>query len=320
MSTNPVFRLKQCGFYLRDGKILPLTDVASTMITYVPSLSAAELGTMVFLVYLWHHIATADKFSKSTVDCFERIYIEDFLILRQHPGATSCTDSASKRFGCGVNTYNNTAFGRQPICEGTEHNRKRMNQLLNAILKFGHEFLGVELYNLMHTRYDIRGYFIGGMIGMHPDSPNALDTIKSRLRMFIKTGARTKIEWSLYEFDINTGKKPAVFRDKDGTRVPSLELTCPAGFSVYASTSFASGHIPLARNADKGDESFIIAYHEVEEVKDGRSITWVIDFFFDTVKGTMIALERIRQEQIHFDFNDTDTKYVDLYYSVSDTS
>ena len=138
--------------------------------------------------------------------------------------------------------------------------------------------------------------------------------------MFIKTGARTKIEWSLYEFNINTGKNPGVFRDKDGTRVPSLEFTCPAGFSVYASSSFASGHIPFARNADKGDESFIIAYHEVEEVKDGRSITWVIDFFFDTVKGTMIALERIRQEQIHFDFNDTDTKYVDQYYSVSDTS
>jgi len=290
------------------------------MITYVPSLSAAELGTMVFLVYLWHHIATADKFSKSTVDCFERFYIEDFLIFRQYPGATSCTDPASKRFGCGVNTYNHTAFGRHPICEGTEHNRKRMNQLLNAILKFGHEFLGVELHNLMHTRYDIRGYFIGGKIGMHPDTPNALDTIKSRLRMFIKTGARTKIEWSLYEFNINTGKNPGVFRDKDGTRVPSLELTCPAGFSVYASSSFASGHIPLARNADKGDESFIIAYHEVEEVNDGRSITWVIDFFFDTVKGTMIALERIRQEQIHFDFNDTDTKYVDQYYSVSDTS
>ena len=305
-------RNNDCAEVLRKGRILPGKDLESPMASYIPT---GEKD--VLLPLLAHNIATPSesKYSKATVEHIMHLYEENFLIFRQSPNAKSFTDPISKRFGCGVHTFSNTTWGSKPICEDTAPNRKFIKILLNAFLKYGAETLGVPIDNLILTRFDLRGYDIGAWIGGHPDSPNLLDTELCRLRLFLKTGASTKIVWSLHQYNREEDALPNIMKDEDGIRLPSYELICEEGFSVYASSCFASGHIPLARNGD----TFIIPYHRVERVEGGRAITWVIDYWFDSVKDTMVALEKIRKNVFHLDFTGTD--YVDEYlYNVSHSS
>eukprot|EP00985_Skeletonema_marinoi_P000217 scaffold60_cov137-Skeletonema_marinoi.AAC.16 len=306
---NPNFRHNDCGYTYseRDGKqtLLSLKIAPCAVSTYIPVLYGGRHGQYAFLAYLAHHIAVPSAYSKGTVDWFQRFYEKCPLIFRQDPSAISCTDPASKRFYCGIHTFTNTKYGRHPICEDNEENHGFINHLLNAILKYGHQTLGVPKDNLALTRADIRGYDLLAFIGGHNDTPNVTHTKKCGLRAFVKVGGETKVVYTLKDYNPDTDNQPNVFQDEFYCRqvTPQLELVCENGFSVYASSAFASGHLPLGINGDKNDGSFIIAYHRVDEVIHSKSTSMVIDFFFDSVKDTMAALEKIRQDPFHLDFS-----------------
>ena len=312
-------RFKECAVVLRDGKILPGDDLDSPMASFIPNLDVGEEGSsissMALLSLLAHHIATPSKskYSKAGVEHIIHLYNELIFIFHQNSEATSFTDPASMRIGCGVHTFTSTKWGNKPICEDTDPNRKFIKSLLNAFLQYGAETLGVPKENLVLTRIDIRGYDIGAFLGKHPDTPNSLDPVLSRLRLFLKTGASTKIVWTLHEYNSKGEGGPVTMKDENGRSLPSFELICEEGFMVYASSAFGSGHIPLARNGN----TFFIPYHEVKRVEGGRAITWVIDYYFNSVKDTMVALEKIRKNVFHLDFSGT--KYADeyLYNNVS---
>ena len=310
---NAAARYKDCGYAYAEGGIFPLSIAHSPTATYIPTIHAGDDGYPMWHAYLAHHIAQQTEHTDSTKEFFVELLNSGCLIFRQPPDANSPTDPASRRFGNGIHTYRTNKYGRKSICLDNEQNRKLIDSLLNAILKYGAEVLLVPEDNLVLTRFDARGYEIGGYIGDHDDTPNSTDSKYVRVRLCIKLGAQTKVVFSLYQYNPDTDKQPLVFRG-----VPSIELICPHGFSVYSTTAFASGHIPLAVNGDSGDGTFIIPQHRVEKVEDGKAITIVIDYWFNSVKSAMYAQEKIRKNTFHLDFNGTE--YVDKYYNVSDTS
>ena len=320
---NPNYRHSKCGYtyYDRDGKqrLFSWKHADCALSTYIPVLYSGVYGQHAYLAYLAHHIAAPSNYCKATVDWFRRFYETCPFIWRQDPNAISVTDPASKRWFCGFHTFRNTIWGRHPICEDNDENRRFIDSLLNAILKYGHEVLGVPLSNLVLTRADIRGYDRGARMGGHNDSPTEIHLEKSCLRTSIKAGGDTDVVFDLRDYHPDTMTQPNVFQDEYFGRStkPELRVKCRNAFSVYACSPFASGFLPLGINGDKNDGSFIVAYHRVDPLKGSKSTTMVIDFFFDSVEDTMAALEKIRQEPFQLDFNGT--YYVDKYINVSNS-
>ena len=319
---NPNFRHNDCGYTYeskRNGKkgLFPLKHAQCALSTYIPVLHFGRHGQHAILAYLAHHIAVPSEYSKETVEWFQRFYEKCALIFRQDPSAICVTDSASKRWFCGIHTFRHTKYGRLPICEDNEENRSFIDHLLDAILKYGHETLGVPKSNLALTRVDIRGYDPGAILTEHNDTPNDTHLTKSPLRTFIKIGGDTDVVYTIKDYNPDTMKKPRVLQDEyfGQKTTPELRLKCRNAFSVYASSAFGSGHVPLGINGDKNDGSFIIAYHRVDEVKERKSTSLVADFFYDSIEDTMAALEKIRSSPFQLDFSGTD--YVDTYINVS---
>ena len=305
---NPSSRWKDCGYTYTANGIFPLSTAHSPTATYIPTLYAGEHGYDYFLAFLAHNIAQQTEHTGSTKSFFVDLINNGGLYFYQTPDATSPTDAAARRAFNGTHAYPNGKYSGKPICPDTEQNRKFIDSLLNAILKYGHEVLGVPEENLVLTRFDARLYEILASLGGHNDNPNATDNKKPRLRMCIKIGGQTKVVFYLCRYN-DENKEPAKISDAS-----SLEFICPEGLSVYATSAFASGHLPLAVDGDSDDGSYIIPYHRVEKVEHGRSITWVIDYWFDSVKAVMVALERIRKVPFHLDFNGRE--YVEKYYNV----
>lgn len=295
-----------------------LSNGDTVMMSYIPELPhGAREHPNALYAWLSHHVAESPSVDPDTTDWFANYFRRGGIICHKYGwNGCSVTDPAHRRFTAHLHSLHSCGEPKRPFAHDTPEGRMLHDQLFSAIAKKGLE-LGMKHHHIPHIKFDLRGYEKGGKMTWHDDSFGLLNGSLSGVRVSAGFGSKKDVSFKLMQFEsfdeTPVRLKQKLAGTKEETSVPIKTMPLGSGMKVYAMSPMGAGRMPLGYfEEDNGGRTYVQAMHQIEETDD-RHVSLIIDFWFETHKEAMYALELLRKHPFTLDFSSTDIAKKWLY-------